>query len=223
MDNKHDFSKVEKILRYRFKDKGLLKLALTHSSYANANNLVSNERIEFLGDTVLDLIITERIYADKDFPEGQLSRLRSRIVSEQPLAELCEKMGLSQYLITQGGTSKTPPSASMRADMMEALIGAIYLDGGLKHAKKFVIHHFNDIIQKSESLKVLEDYKTRLQEQFVNSSIRYVAKKSGSEHDPIFSVVVYVNKVASGKGVAGTKRKAEQIAASQALKNLTKV
>lgn len=220
---KINFFKIEKILKYRFKNKSLLELALTHSSYANMAGTISNERIEFLGDTVLNLVISERIYADKDFPEGQLSKLRSRIVSEQPLSILAEQLGIDKFLITQSGSNKIVPSISMKADLMEAIIGAIYLDGGLKNAKKFILKNFEKIINKAENLDVLEDSKTLLQERYVGSSVKYVAKKSGSEHNPIFNVVVYINKIACGRGSAGTKRKAEQLAASEALKNTTKV
>lgn len=215
--------KIEKILHHRFTNKKVLFNAFCHSSFANNFSVPSNERLEFLGDTILNFIISERICMDVDYMEGGLSKLRSKIVSEVPLAALCEKLGLDKFLLVGNGSGKMIPSQAMKADLIEAIICAIYIDGGLKGAKKFIFANFEKIIERAEDLDVLEDAKSLLQEKLVGSKIKYVSKKTGSEHKPTFSAEVLINGVISGRGVAKNKKIAEQFAAGEALKNITKV
>ena len=129
-----EISKIEKVIDYRFKDKKLLENAFTHSSFANINHVRSNERLEFLGDTVLSTIISERIYFDMDYNEGQLSKLRSKIVSMHPLALLIEKLSLVDFLQYAGSSNRNNITDNMKADLMESIIGAIYFDGGVESA-----------------------------------------------------------------------------------------
>ena len=210
--------KIEKIIGYTFKNKSVLDNAFTHSSYANIKNVKSNERLEFLGDTLLSTVISEKIYADKDYNEGELSRLRSRIVSMEPLARLCEKLGLESYLQYVGVLTD-----NMKADLMEALIAAIYIDGGMTKIRKFIFSIFGETVKAMESLDYLADSKSRLQELLNGSEIKYTCSKSGSDHCPSFLATVIVNGVVCGKGVGSSKKSAEKQAASECIKKLNKV
>ncbi len=221
--NRTEIAKIEEIIEYKFRDKSLLEIAFTHSSYANINHTKSNERLEFLGDTVLSTIISEKIYFDMDYNEGQLSKLRSNIVSMRPLALLIESLGLIDFLQYSGSSNRANITDNMKADLMESIIAAIYIDGGLEEAKKFVKKKFFPIITEMEKLKVLEDSKSYLQEQLKNESIKYTTTKTGSDHNPTFTATVIINGVAMGRGVGSSKRQAEKLAASEAIKKLTKV
>ncbi len=218
-----NLAEVEKIIGYTFKNKKLLAEALTHSSYANLHDTTSNERLEFLGDTVLSTIISEQIYLDKDYNEGKLSKLRAKIVSLKPLSVIDGKLGLSKYLRFAGSSKAKEATDSMKADLVEATIGAIYIDGGFAEAKKFVLRNFSVSIKQNEALSSLDDHKSYLQEHFIGSKIEYSVKKSGADHDPTFVATVYINGLAVGKGTAKTKRDAEQLAAGEARKNLKSV
>lgn len=217
-----EIKKIEGIIGYTFKNKKLLVTAFTHSSFANNNHTQSNERLEFLGDTVLSTIISERIYADMDYDEGQLSKLRSKIVSMHPLAYLIDGLNLIQYL-QFAGASRTSITDNMKADLMESIIGAMYIDGGLEKAREFVSHNFFDMIKKMEDLDDLEDSKSRLQEMLKSDSIKYTTNKTGTDHNPTFIASVMINGVCMGRGQGGSKRQAETMAAGEAIKKLTKV
>ena len=211
-------SDFEKQTKTRFKNKQLIFNAITHSSYANEHNQTSYERLEFLGDSVLGLIVSERLFADvKEAKEGKLSQMRSRIVSEQPLAELSKQKGYYKFLRLGAGES-TPPK-SVIADGVEAIIGAIYLDGGLKSAKKFVLSNFEQLIAFAENVKDPIDSKSLLQEKFVKEGVRYATIESGASHEPTFVSKVFIGGKFAGKGEGPNKRSAEKEAASMALKN----
>lgn len=214
------YKAIQQILGYEFKKKELLKKAFTHSSYSNENKCECNERLEFLGDSVLGMIISTRLFLDSNAREGELSRLRSRIVSENPLSTLAESYNLDGFLLKGEGEKKTETTVSMKADLMEAIIGAIYLDGGIKPAKKFVLKFFENIIITMETTIEEKDFKSRLQENLSHAKITYKTEKSGPAHAPFFTALVYVNKVVCGKGEGKTKREAEQMAASFALKSI---
>lgn len=216
--NKDQIEEIEEIIGYVFKNKSLLVNAFTHSSYAHIKAVKSNERLEFLGDTLLSTIISEKIYADMDYNEGQLSKLRSRIVSMQPLALLIENMGLSKYLLYIGSLTD-----NMKADLMEAVIGAIYIDGGSVATKNFIHKHFGETVKAMEKLNVLADSKSALQERFKNDQVKYTSSKSGTDHNPTFTAVVLINGVVCGRGEGSTKKQAEMRAASECLKNINKV
>lgn len=218
-----EIAQIEKIIQYTFKEKNLLITAFTHSSYANNNHTQSNERLEFLGDTVLSTIISERIYADMDYDEGQLSKLRSKIVSMHPLALLTESLGLDKFLQYAGFGKNVDITDNMKADLMEAIIGAIYIDGGIEQARKYVKRNFFDVVKTMEKLDDLEDSKSRLQELIKTGSVKYTTTKKGSDHLPEFTASCIVNGTLMGRGTGSSKRQAETQAASEALKKLTQV
>ena len=138
MKHQEIISEAEKIIGYKFKDKKLLLKALTHSCYSNEHRVESNERLEFLGDAIIEFIITERLYLEFKSKEGDLSKIRSMIVSEKPLSEAIDKLGLEKCLLKGVGESKTSISSkAVKCDMFEAIVGAIYLDGGIENAKSF--------------------------------------------------------------------------------------
>ena len=209
---------LEEILGHRYKNKELLVNAVTHSSFANIKNMKSNERLEFLGDSLLSAIISEKIYFDMDYAEGDLSKLRSRIVSMQPLAEIADRIGVSSYLQYVGNLTD-----NMKADMIEAVIASIYIDAGAVEMKKFISRIFGETVKSMEKLTVLADSKSHLQELFSDAEIKYVSKKSGADHNPTFVATVIVNGEKCGKGQGSTKKEAEKKAAAEAIKNLVKV
>ena len=217
-------SQVEKIIGYKFKDKKLLQTALTHSSYSNEHKVESNERLEFLGDAVIEYIVTEILYREFSGGEGELSKIRALVVSEKPLAEAVTKFGLDEFLIKGVGESRnTTESKAIKCDLFEAICGAIYLDGGIGETRKFFSLAVGDIIDSIKINGFTEDAKTRLQELMKSAKIVYSTSKSGEDHQPVYKTTVYINDVKSGIGTGGNKRTSEENAASDALKSLKQV
>lgn len=224
MNNLVGFSEVEKIIGYKFKNRKLLQKALTHSSYSNEHNVESNERLEFLGDAVIEFIITEILYLEFKGKEGDLSKIRALIVSERPLSEAIDRLGLAEFLIKGVGESKNATqSKAIKCDMFEAIMGAIYLDGGIENAKKFFALALGDIIEDLKVNGYVDDPKSKLQESFKQAKIVYSTSKTGADHMPIYKTTVYINDVKSGIGQGSNKKTAEENAASMALNNLKKV
>ena len=224
MKNHVNIQEVEKIIGYKFKKPKLLIKALTHSSYSNEHKVESNERLEFLGDAVIEFIITERLYLEFSEKEGDLSKIRASIVSEKPLSEAVDALGLEKYLLKGVGESKNAISSkAVKCDMFEAIVGAILLDGGIENAKEF----FNKALgEKLLNIKVngyVEDPKTKLQEMLKQAKIVYQTSKSGADHMPTYKSNVYINDVKMGKGKGSNKRAAEEMAASNAINNLKQV
>lgn len=216
-------SQLEKAIGIRFKNKEHILTAFTHSSYANEHKCQSNERLEFLGDSVLGLIISERLYGDEKLSaEGRLSQMRSRIVSEEPLAQLCQSVGLEKLLMVGVGESKTTPSRAMMADLVEAVIGAVYQDQGFKVAKKFVLKYFEPMVIKTENEKQVSDTKSALQEKCFKQGVKYKTVSSGEAHQLLFKSEVYVGGKLAGTGEGSSKRSAEKAAAGAAIVNLEK-
>ena len=212
---------IENIIGYKFQDKKLLQTALTHSSYSNEHNVESNERLEFLGDAVIEFIISEILYREFSGNEGELSKIRAQVVSEKPLAEAVTKFGLDKYLLRGVGESKnTTESKAVRCDLYEAICGAIYLDGGIDETKKFFDFTVGDIIDSIKINGFTEDAKTSLQEKLKNAKIVYSTSKTGEDHRPIYKTTLYINDVKVGTGEGANKRTAEENAASEALKIL---
>ncbi len=208
---------------YSFKEEGLLRQALTHSSYANEKHmkkLSDNERLEFLGDAVLEIVSSDFLYANyPDLPEGDLTRLRASIVCEPTLAMCTEVLNLGDYLLLGKGEDHTGgrKRKSILSDALEAIIGAIYLDGGFANAKEFVLKY---ILTDIEHKKLFYDSKTILQEvvQGEHETLEYVlVEESGPDHDKSFSVNVCVGDKVIAGGVGHTKKAAEQEAAYRAL------
>ena len=211
---------IEKIIGYQFNNNTLLFTALTHSSFANENKgeVPFNERLEFLGDSVLQLISGEKMYRENPkMPEGDMSKHRAALVCEDALASYAKEIRLGDYLNLgrgeeQSGGRERP---SILADAFEALIGAIYLDGGLAPAKKFVLKFLD------KAHLNLRDYKTLLQEiiqQNPGEKVVYVlAGESGPDHNKSFEVEVHLNSNVIGRGKGRSKKRAEQAAAKEAL------
>lgn len=213
----------EEMIGYHFQAAGLLRQALTHSSYANERHmrkLADNERLEFLGDAVLEIISSEFLYHNyPELTEGELTKLRASIVCEPTLAQCSVELGLGDYLMLGHGEEHTGGRTrdSILSDTLEAVIGAIYLDGGFANAKEFV-HRF--ILTDIEHKHLFYDSKTILQEvvQKEHESLVYVLTgESGPDHDKSFDVEVQIDGVCAGTGSGRTKKAAEQEAAYRAL------
>jgi len=218
-----DLKKFQKLIGYTFKNEQLLKQALTHSSYANEKHLKKlsdNERLEFLGDAVLEVISSEFLYQNyPNLTEGQLTKLRASIVCEPTLATCTEEIQLGEFLFLGKGEDHTGgrKRKSVLSDAMEAVIGAIYLDGGFANAKEFVLKF---IMTDIEHKHLFYDSKTILQEvvQGEHEQLTYVLlSESGPDHEKIFEVGVLIGNKEISTGKGHTKKSAEQEAAYQAL------
>ena len=217
---------LEKAIGYSFKNRELLEQALTHSSYANDRNTVSYERLEFLGDSLLGYITADYLYRNTvNLSEGKMTRLRADHVSEQALYHVALRLDVGPYMRLSKGEeiSGGRNRVSILADMIEAIIAAIYLDGGLEEAKKFVFDHVLDV----SALKIEgshTDYKSELQELVQKDAGGYVeyslVSQSGPDHDKRFVFSVTVNGKVLGEGEGRSKKEAEQAAAEKALKEL---
>ncbi len=219
---------LETAIGYRFRNISLLQNALTHSSYANErwhDSLLSNERLEFLGDSILGMVVAEHLYRNyPDRPEGELTRMRADMVCETSLAKVADQVGLGEHLRLghgeeQGGGKRR---ASILADAVESVIAACFLDGGLDAARQ-LIHRFV-LCNVPETRLRNADYKTDLQEriqQKKNQVLSYVlVGQSGPDHDKQFDVEVSVNGQVVGRGTGTSKKRAEQDAARDALEQL---
>lgn len=227
IDN-NELIEFENNINYKFTNIEILEKSLTHSSYSNedkAYNKVNNERLEFLGDAVLSISVSRYIF-DKfpDYPEGDLTKLRSQVVCEDTLSLVAANLNLGKYLLLGKGeeASGGRDRKSILADAVEAVIAAIYLDGGYKEAEKFVLDNLTRYIKLAVKGKIVTDYKSYLQEYYQSKSqfikIRYiVTKEEGPDHEKMFHVNVVVNKNVVGKGVGKSKKIAEQNAAKDAL------
>ncbi len=226
-ENTERIRELEEVISYRFKDPGKLLLALTHSSYANekrSENLNSNERLEFLGDSVLNIITSDYIYKNHpELPEGEMTKTRAAIVCEASLMICANKIELGQYLFLGRGEENTGgrTRTSILSDAFEALIGAIYLDGGISAADVFIKESMKDIYQNINNRQVFRDYKTQFQEIIQKQSddrISYrILDERGPDHDKIFTAQLLVGDKAYGSGDGRTKKEAEQNAAKDAL------
>jgi|BioPla2DNA2_1021312.scaffolds.fasta_scaffold04035_6 ribonuclease-3 len=216
---------LEKKIKYQFSDSSILVNALTHSSYANEMRMSkgkNNERLEFLGDAVLELVTSEYVYTKhKDLTEGDLTKLRASIVCEPTLSACARDLDLGKYLFLGKGEdiSGGRERSSILSDSLEALIGAIYLDGGFTNAKEFITHFILEDIKDKE---LFFDSKTILQEIIQNNSkqqkIRYhLISEDGPDHNKIFTIAVYIGNEEIGIGTGRTKKAAEQEAANQAI------
>ncbi len=222
--NAKSIEKTENILNYTFKNKNILKEALTHKSYSNlARKEKYNERLEFLGDSVLGCVVADFVYNNRpDFEEGRLSKIKSNLVSRKNLYHWAKNINLGKYLylssaeVSSGGRIRE----SILSNAMEAVIGAVYLDGGYNKVKKVIL----DWIETENLEDFDEDFKSVLQE--------YVQKKSnklpkyevistvGPEHDKVFSIEVYIEGKLLGKGKGKNKKSAQQNAAKNGLAKL---
>lgn len=226
--NLEELNEFEKILKYKFSNIEVLEKSLTHSSYSNEDKSylkVNNERLEFLGDSVLSIAVSRFIF-DKfpDYPEGDLTKLRSQVVCEDTLSLVATNLNVGTYLLLGKGeeASGGRERKSILADAVEAIIAAIYVDGGYKEAEKFVLDNLKRYIQLAVNGKIITDFKSNLQEYYQGikqtCKIRYiVTKEEGPDHEKMFHVSVLVNKKVVGSGVGKSKKLAEQDAAKNAL------
>ncbi len=223
-----DFLKLEKIIKVKFKNKDLLQQAFVHRSYLNEHpgfRLKHNERLEFLGDAVLELSVTEYLF--KKYPdenEGKLTNLRASMVNTQMLAELSGELGLTNFLYLSKGESKDPSlkaKESILADVFEAMVGAIYLDRGFLIAKKFLEKKFEEKIPYIFEKELYLDPKSRFQEMsqeiFSTTPHYHVLKESGPDHNKEFTVGVYIGDDLIAEGSGGSKQIAQVEAAKAGL------
>lgn len=215
---------LEMKIGYKFNNKDYLMEALTHSSFANERhkNLNCNERLEFLGDAVLSIISADFLFHKyPDMPEGQLSKLRSSLVCTHSLSKFAREIHLGDYLFLGKGETNTGGAdrPSILENAFEALIAAIYLDGGMKCAEQFVLSFLTKAVENHDVS--FKDYKTILQEiiqQNPSENVNYVlVGESGPDHDKVFEVEVHLNSNVIGKGKGKSKKSAEQAAAKEAL------
>lgn len=223
----YNISKFEETINYTFENKSYILEALTHSSYSNENkNYKYNERLEFLGDSVLSIVISDYLFREeKNLPEGELTKLRANIVCEESLSEVALNIKLGDYLLLGKGEEATGgrERISILADALEAVIAAIYLDGGMENAKKFIFDNMQEIIEDSLKGKIFRDYKTYLQEVLQSKGEQHIwyklIEEKGPDHNKRFVMEVGINDVVLGVGEGKSKKDAEQLAAKSALKS----
>ena len=213
---------LQQVLHYTFKNPALLRIALTHTSFANESKVATthNERLEFLGDSVLSVVVADYLFHQSGRPEGELTRMRASLVSEEALFQFAQEIDLGEYLRLGRGEERcggrTRPSVV--SDAFEAVIAALYLDGGMEVARKFILPFI------TEGKHAEADYKTRLQEivqQNPEERLSYVVEsESGPDHDKHFVVAVRFNSDRVARGEGRSKKAAEQCAAKEALKLL---
>jgi ribonuclease-3 len=225
MKSNINLQQLEEKLGLNFSDKELLKVAITHSSYANQKRKVEfNERLEFLGDSVLQLIISEYLYCHfTEKPEGYLSKIRSLIVCENSLCDIGNGWELGMYMNMSKGEEITGGRnrVSILADCVEAIIAAIYLDKGIEYSKTFILNNFSGTIEKAVSNEVILDYKTKIQEKLQQNGeldISYeLVKFEGPPHKRKFFVDLLIDQCVKGSGQGYSKKEAEQNAAKEAI------
>lgn len=221
----------EDIIGYKFKNKNYLQIALTHSSYVNEHKMSKdNERLEFLGDSVLGLIVSNYIFAYKSsLKEGDLTKIRSTIVCEKSLMHIAEKLNIGQYIKLGKGEkiSGGAKRASILADAVEAMIAAIYLDSDFDNVSKYVLDWLGDTIKNALDNKKNDDYKSKLQEEIQKVRGRILKYElismKGPDHERTFTIGVYCDNKLIGTGKGHSKKEAEQLAAKDALQNSGKI
>ncbi|MBU4142051.1 ribonuclease III [Patescibacteria group bacterium] len=220
-------AKLEKILKVKFKNKDLLHQAMVHRSYLNENpsfSLSHNERLEFLGDAVLELVITDYLYNNYSNPEGELTNFRAALVNSDMLAKIANQLGLEEFLLMSKGESKDTGRARqyIMANAVESLIGAIYLDRGYKISKKFIEENIVRELPNILEQKLYQDPKSKFQEESqeregITPSYE-VIKDWGPDHDKHFIVGVFLGKDLIAKGEGKSKQDAQRNAAEEGLK-----
>lgn len=224
-DGVHRMKELEEKIGYHFKNEQYLKTALTHSSFANENHekIECNERLEFLGDSILGLVVADYLF--KNFPkepEGSLTKKRAALVCEKACCGFSRSLGVGKSLLLSRGEQNSGgrDRSSILADAFEAITAAIYLDGGMEEARQFVLRFTLPLLQESRP-KAFKDYKTALQEIVQKNPeeiLEYVLTgESGPDHDKHFTVEVHLNNNVIGKGGGRSKKEAEQQAAREAL------
>lgn len=218
-------AEFENVIGYEFKDKELIKTALTHSSYANENKLPNNnERLEFLGDSVLGFVTAEYLFSQfKSRPEGELTKLRAAVVCEKSLFKFAEKISLGEHIFMGRGEEHSGGRnrPSIVSDAFEAVIAAMYIDGGIETVRPYILGFIKDAVKREANFK---DNKSLLQEEIQKNKGNTLAYEeigeSGPDHEKVFSFVVKLNGKVIGQGEGKSKKEAEQAAAGDALLKL---
>lgn len=215
---------IEKSIGYTFKNKELLANALRHTSYAYENNTTSNEKLEFLGDSILEYISSEYLFTHyKNLKEGEMTKVRATVVCEKSLYKIAQKHKFDEYIKVGKSEKHTHGNKkpAIMADSVEAIIAAIYLDGGIEPAKEFIIENLKDEIEIATKNVGDKDYKTVLQEKLQENGdikIEYrIIKESGPDHDKTFEAEVEVEGKVLAKGIGKSKKAAQMQAAKKAL------
>ena len=225
-----NLSKLEEIISYKFKNKNLLKEALTHRSYLNENpswGVSHNERLEFLGDAVLELSVTEELFNRyPDLSEGELTPIRSALVNFQMLAQIASSLDLGEFILLSRGETKDMGRARevILANGLEALLGAMYLDGNYETVKvfvnRFVLSHLEEVMRKGLYRDAKSLLQEKIQEQLKLTPTYKVLKETGPDHEKIFTVGVYFGDNLIAEGAGPSKQEAEVEAARAALEQL---
>ena len=219
-----NIEEIEKSINYKFKNEELLKTALTHISYANENNVESYEKLEFLGDSILEFISSKYLFNTyENLTEGELTKVRAQVVCEDSLKEVAKKHKFYDYILVgksekvSGGNKKD----AIMADCVEAVIAAIYFDGGLNEAEKFIIENLKEAIEYATAHIGMKDFKTVLQEKLQKHGdvhIEYlIINEDGPDHDKTFTAEVKCNGKVLATGKGKSKKSAEMQAAKTAL------
>ena len=217
---------LEQALAHSFSDPELLNRALRHRSWvAETGQGPSNERLEFLGDTILQLVVTDFIFANyPDHSEGEMAKLRSSAVRKQVLFAVADELGLGDHMLLGKGEESTGGrnKGSILADAMEAVLGAVYLDGGLEPARRLILRLWEQRITSAAARPGWSDYKSRLQESLARTGARpeYGVESDGPDHRKVFTAIVSVDGSVYGSGTGPSKREAQQAAARAALEAL---
>ena len=229
INSKVDIKSFEGIIGYTYNNKTFALRALSHSSYANEtkhNSILSNERLEFLGDSVLNFVVSNYIFNKyPKMPEGKMTKIRALVVCENSLANCSNKLELNKYIMLGKGEENTGgrERASILADLFEAIVASIFIDGGLENAKKFVLDNLVSTINGAVKGKLFKDYKSQLQELIQknqSAKIEYkLLEEIGPDHDKTFISQVLLNNIVFGQGKGKTKKESEQMAASNAILN----
>ena len=222
-----NLDKLEKNIGYKFKNEQLLKTALTHTSYAYEKGVKSYEKLEFLGDSILEFVTSEYIYLNyPNLKEGEMTKVRATVVCEESLSEIAKLHNFSDFL-NLGKSERLSNGYARTAileDTMEAVIAAIYLDGGIDKAKEFIINNLKDSIEYASKHVGLKDYKTVLQEKLQENGdvkIEYITiNESGPDHNKMFEAEVKCNGKSLARGKGSSKKAAEMQAAQRALEGV---
>lgn len=216
----NQINEIETIIQYRFNNVGLLEQAFTHSSFANAENVADNERMEFFGDAILDYIVSEYLYLNyKDLTVGKLSTMRSNLVSATALRPVVKELGLMKYLrVANGAGGIKSASKKIESNLYEAIVAAVYSDGGISEAKKFVFRTLKKNLENAHAT-LLKDSKTKLQEYCQHNKLpvpQYkMIERFGSENLPQYKYGLYIGDKLVSEGLGTSKKNAEQEAARE--------
>ena len=223
-----DYKAVEGLIGYTFNNKDLLKSAFTHRSYSHENGGYNNERLEFLGDSLLGFVVAEHLFRKKGkSDEGKMTREKQNLVSKIPLSRAIENLGLQKYIIFGESVSSNSNNPSFSENLFEALVASIYLDGGFDQAKDFIYRFLIDAQSNKRGIKSVDesDYKSRLQiftqsKKMGTPTYTQIAK-TGEDHNPLFTIGVVIEGKTIAVGQGGSKSEASKDAAKRALKKLT--